>query len=376
MKTMIFYARAGYGHVQVGKVIAQALRSAGLAEDALCAEDSLDSTPRFFAASYPAVYLYCVTYFPQLWGWMYEISDRKPVYDLLRPLRSLANRINGRRLLAKVRAMDPDVIISTHFFTAELLASAKLRGEIRARLVTVITDFYPHTFWVNEGTDAYWVMSSEGAEDLIRRGVPAEKITAGGIPADPKFRHSGRREAVLRQWEMDPARFTILLSSGSFGLGPQEKLLRVLEEFSDRIQVFVVCGKNDALKTKLEAETFRFPVRIFGFVDFMPDLMEASDLMIAKSGGSTTVESLAKGIPMVVVRPIPGQESRNARLLKDRNTSFFIETPEQACLIVKNILAGPELIRNKQEAIRSLAKPDAADDIARFILKGDAGLRA
>ena len=235
-------------------------------------------------------------------------------------------------------------------------------------VTTVITDFYPHSFWVNPGTDYYWVMNEESRADLVKRGVADDKILVGGIPADPVFKPSGRKKEILKQWGFAPDRFTILLASGSFGLGPKEKMLEALTEFGDEIQCFVVCGNNEKLKEKLARTQYAFPTQVFGFVDFMPDLMEASDLLIAKSGGATTVESMMKDLPMIVVHPIPGQEMRNADFLKKHNASFFIQEPEQVKLIVQNILKSPELLKNKHRSIREIAKPNAAEDLVSFVL--------
>ena len=96
--------------------------------------------------------------------------------------------------------------------------------------------------------------------------------------------------------------------------------------------------------------------------------MEASELLIAKSGGVTSTESLIKGIPMVVMSPIPGQETRNAALLRARNASFFMERPSNIEVIVRAILENPGLLKEKKIAMAGLAKPHAAEDLVSFIL--------
>ena len=44
--------------------------------------------------------------------------------------------------------------------------------------------------------------------------------------------------------------------------------------------------------------------------------MSISDLVVTKPGGLTTTESLASGLPIVAINPIPGQEEKNAELKK------------------------------------------------------------
>ncbi len=369
MKIKIFHASAGYGHHKVAQVIQKAFLSRGLRSEDVTCEDALDSTPFYFRRLYPAIYFYSVKYAPRLWGWFYENLDRPAISHLVAPWRTLHNLYMGRKLLRRIMIDQPDIIICTHFFSAELFATAKRQGKIRSKIMIVITDFFPHAVWVNEGTDFYWGMSEETRQNLIRRGVPKEKIMAGGIPVDSSFQPSGRKTEILKKWGFSSERFTILLTSGSFGLGPQLEILKALDTFSSRIQCFAVCGNNQSLKISLEQESFSFPLKIFGFIDFMPDLMEASDLMIAKSGGSTTTESFAKGIPMVVLEPIPGQEMRNAQLLKDRDASYFMKQPFQIKVILQSILDRPEMHQQKMKSVQGLARPHAAEDLVNYVLQ-------
>jgi len=369
VKLRVFYASAGHGHQRVAEVIAKVFRSRDLTEEEVHVEDSLASTSPLFRWIYPETYYRFVRHHPKLWGWFYETLDRPKIYALIKPFREWANQFEGGRLLKRMQKENPEHILCTHFFSAELFSRAKKQGKIKSTITTVITDFSPQSFWVNEGTDYYWVANDESKQDLKKRGVAGERVFVGGIPVDPVFMPSGRKKDILKKWGFSEDRFTLLLSSGSFGLGPKEHILRELDEFSYRIQCFVVCGNNRRLQKSLEAEQHSFPKIVFGFIDFMPELMEATDLLIAKSGGSTTVESLAKDLPMVVVHPIPGQEMRNAHFLKEHNASFFIEEPEQIKIILRNIFENAELLHAKHRAIQAIAKPHAADDLVSFILE-------
>jgi processive 1,2-diacylglycerol beta-glucosyltransferase len=213
-------------------------------------------------------------------------------------------------------------------------------------------------------------MADETKQDLVRRGIPDGMITAGGIPILPTFKPTGKKNEILKKYGLEENRFTLLLTSGSFGLGPQEAILEELKAFKDKVQCFVVCANNKELKAILESKTYPYPVKIFGFIDFMPDLMEASDLMVAKSGGSTTSEALTKGVVMVVMAPIPGQETRNVKLLKIRDAAYFLNDPHEIHDIIKSILDDPNTLQKKRDAIKRLAKPDASDDLVKMILAG------
>lgn len=371
MKIALFHANAGYGHKKVAMVTEESLKRLGGADISVEQYDILDKTSALTRHMYPFSYFFAVKNFPKLWGWMYETLDHPGVYRFIRPFRSAFNRFEGRRWLSWMKAEKPDVVICTHFYSAELFSRAKREGRLQAKIIVVITDFEPHTFWVNPGTDIYWVMTEEARTELIRRGVPAEQVIAGGIPVDPVFKPQGTCEEIRRKYDLYPHRLTVLLTSGSFGLGAQLETLRAMQAFKDRIQAIVVCGQNEKLKQRLEETPFLFPVKIFGFVKFMPELMEASDLLIAKAGGSTTVESLAKEVPLVLSGSIPGQESRNADYLLARYAAFSMQEPRQIELILRNIFENPGMLEEKKKTIRAIAKPTSAEDLARYILKGE-----
>lgn len=368
MKIDIIHATAGEGHRKIAMAIEDAFKRLKRPDLQIRLINSLDFTDKIFQKTYAPFYYWSVCHAPNLWGFFYEFLDISWTYKLIYPFRVLTNNLHAKPLLEDIVKNQPDVIISTHFMPPEILGRAKRKGLIKSKMITVITDFFPHTVWVNPGTDLYWVMAEETKQDLLRRGVPENDIKVGGIPILPAFKPMGRKQELLKKFGLEENRFTILLTSGSFGLGPQEAILDELKKFRDKIQCFVVCGNNKELKTILDAKPYPYPVKIFGFIDFMPDLMEASDLMVAKSGGSTTSESLTKGVLMVVMHPIPGQETRNVRLLKLRQAAFFLEKPEEIQEIVKSILENPTTLQQKQAAAKSLAKPDAADHLVQTVL--------
>ncbi len=370
MKIDIIHATAGEGHRKIAMAIQDGLARLNRNDLQVRLMNSLDYTNALFQKTYTPFYYWSTRHAPALWGFLYEFLDHTWSYRLVRPLRSFINSFNAKKLLDEVVGNPPDVIVSTHFLSPELLGRAKENGLIRSKMITVITDFYPHAVWINPGTDHYWVMADETKQELIRRGVPASIITVGGIPVLPTFKPMGRKIELLKKYGLEENRFTILLTSGSFGFGTQEAILEELKAFKDKIQCFVVCANNKELKATLESKIYPFPLKTFGFIDFMPDLMEASDLMVAKPGGSTTSEALTKGVVMVIMASIPGQETRNVKLLKIRDAAYFLNDPREIHGIIQSILDDPSTLQKKRAAITRLAKPDASEDLVKMILAG------
>lgn len=370
MKIAILHASAGHGHRKIAEAVREGFLASGVPENEILLWDALDQTPFWFAQLYRGSYFYSVKHLPQLWGAMYESSDHPVLYHGGgKFVRRLVNGWIGKKLIRRMIEAKPSAVVSTHFLAPEVLGWAKEEGWISSYLVTVVTDFLGHSFWVNPGTDHYWIMGEEGKRDLEKRGVPSEKITAGGIPVSPRFMAQGKKKEYRLKEGLDLDLFTLLITSGSFGLGPTAEVLDSLKEWGSEIQVIIVCGENQTQYQSLKAKNFPFKTKLYGYVSHMHELMEASDLIIAKPGGSTASEALAKGIPMAILAPIPGQEARNTGVLKERNAAFFLGKPSDIRVILKAIKDYPQVLDEKRRLLRQFGKPEASLALARFVLE-------
>jgi processive 1,2-diacylglycerol beta-glucosyltransferase len=285
-------------------------------------------------------------------------------------IHRLSNASHGKVLEEILVKQNPDVFIATHFFPAEVAAYLKLKGRLKARLITVITDYMPHNVWISPGVDAYVVGMALTKQELIHRGVPEERIHVLGIPINPKFSMKGDRQAVAARLGTDPALFTLLVISGGFGTGPMEELVRALKSIPEPLQVLVVTGKNTALAQKLESmkETYPHKLRVYGFVDNMYELMDLSDLMVTKPGGLSCTEAMMKGLPMVLVAPIPGQETRNARIIEKLGAAVMAGRVEKTPAIIRELHDNPARLKEMRHRGESAGRPNAAEEIARMAL--------
>ncbi len=366
-KIGIFYANAGEGHRKVAESIRDELVATFDKNTQIVCRDSLDYTYPFFKASYPSCYKFLVTKAPGLWGWVYDFFDQQEVFWFWRPLRRIFNRIKVHGLEKFFIKERFDIIISTHFQSAEIAAALKRKKKIESVVFTVITDFSAHTLWVNPGTDYYAVMHPDSAETVVARGGDEKSVFVTGIPVNREFLELYNRPEVLDSLGLDTNKKTILLTSGGFGMGPIVPMIRSLERYADRIQLIVVSGRNAQLKEQLERLETTLPLKILGFVDYMPKLMAVSDLIIAKAGGSTVCESLAVGLPLAIFSYIPGQEERNVNLLLKYSAARKIEKPQEIEKVVNDLLHQPEAMRRWREGIRSVARPFAAKEVVVFI---------
>ena len=364
MKLLILHASAGAGHKRAAEALAAAAQAADTGHD-VCVRDILDFTPPIFHRTYAKGYLDIVRTMPELWGYMYARSDRRALLPHRKQIRSVFNKLNTQKFLRFYDDFAPDAVICTHFMPLEILATRARQEEAVVPLYCVVTDFAVHALWIMEGVTRYYVATEEARRHLVRKGQPPERVKLTGIPIDPVFARSVPPETARRKLGLRPELPALLLLSGGCGVGPTCELIASLRELTRSCQLLVVAGNNAKLKAEAEAAaaTLRIPATIYGFVNNMHELMDAVDVVISKPGGLTSSEVLAKGKPMIVIDPIPGQEQRNCEYLLEAGAALRLFEIEDAPYKIETFLAdAPHRTRMAQNA-RALGHPHAAAEI-------------
>jgi len=366
-KTLILYSTAGIGHKKAALAVKEAFDRSG--RDAVLL-DALDYTSTFFRALYGPTYLFLVKYVPTIWGFFYYMLDNPLVYALVRPFRRLTNHVNSKKLVEFLLTTKPDTVIVTHFFPSEVIADLKKKGLLRTRLISVITDYKSHLFWLSKYVDCYIAASDYTKEDFMRRGIPAERIKVFGIPCASSFSREHDPEAICRKVGLAHGKKTVFILGGGFGVGPIKKIALSLDKAKEDFQAIVVCGYNAGLYKALKrvARSARHRFRVFGFVDNVDELMAVSDVLVSKSGGITVTEALNADLPMIVVSPIPGQEMRNYAFLKKNKAAAKIRSARDIVKVIRKLFGKGELdiLKGNVKKIRLLGSADKiAEDACR-----------
>ncbi|MBU1124817.1 MAG: hypothetical protein KKC84_02215, partial [Candidatus Omnitrophica bacterium] len=332
MKILITYASAGAGHYKVAESVYGYLKEHHFPHE-IKLVDVLDGTNALFRWFYTFGYSWVITKARHSWWLAYWITNWRFLRPISRAIATFLNDINTDRFLKILVHEDPDVIISTHFLCSEIASTFKNAHKIHSRIITIITDFGVHQFWVTEGVDLYIVASEFTKEQLLKEGVEAEKISVLGIPVRHKFFQQYDRTHLAQKIGLSEKKFTVLVMTGSFGIGPLED---IVERLSPHVQVIVVCASNTELYWHLLAKGYE-DVKVFGFVDNPHELMAISDLIITKPGGVTIAEILAMEIVPLFITPIPGQETINVAVLRKYGIGFMPGSLENITRMVFNL---------------------------------------
>jgi processive 1,2-diacylglycerol beta-glucosyltransferase len=369
----VLHATAGVGHKRAAEALAGAV--AAIEPSAIVRDvDTLVFASRWYRGTYAASYNAMAAHAPRLWGALYHSWEMAPVNRSTAPVRLGLDRLNLRRLVRVVERERPGAVVCTHFLPVEALSPRRGRG-LGAPLYCVITDFAAHPFWAFPHVDRYFVAAPTVADELAGHGVPRARIEVTGIPVDPRFAQRVGRDAARARFGLDPERPVILVMGGGRGVGPLGELAERLSGLAAGPQVLVVCGTNARLRNEIDhlpaGRTGR--IRTLGFTHEVDVLLEACDLMVGKAGGLTCSEALVKGAPLIVFRPTPGQEVRNARFLASGGAAVHADSVEEVVRAARRWLADPQAREQVREAQSRLARPDAAHTVARRVL-GDIGV--
>lgn len=368
MKLLILHASAGNGHRRAAEALSEAALAAGCT---VTMRDILDFTAPLYRKTYAEGYLNLVRAAPELWGYLYAQSDKHALRPLDRRIRAVFNRLNTLTFLRFFKREAPDAVLCTHFMPLELVAHLRKSRRHGVPLHGVVTDFAVHALWYASGVDHYYVATDEARRQLLRMGQGAAGISITGIPIMARFGAGVPAAQARQQLGLLPDKPAVLLLSGGFGVGPTVELIRAFVAEPPGCQLVVVAGKNPAMEAAAReaARGAALPVTVLGFVNNIHDYMDACELLISKPGGLTTSEALAKGKPLMIVDPIPGQEQRNCEHLLEAGCAVRLFDAPDAPWKVRSLLENPARLAALSARARTLGHPHAAADIIAAVMR-------
>jgi UDP-N-acetylglucosamine:LPS N-acetylglucosamine transferase len=212
----------------------------------------------------------------------------------------LASRLGRRRLLAAVQAAGADVVVCTYPPANHVLAVERARGRLRVPLVSAITDLAALRYWAHPGCDLHLIIHAESAAEVRAIAGPDARIAhVRGLSADG-FGTPADGAAARAAFGLDGAAPVVTVSGGGWGVGDLRTAVDAALAAAPGVQVVVLCGHNRPLQRHLD-ERFGAGgrVRTLGFIDRMPELLAATDVLVHSTAGLTVQEALVRGARVI-----------------------------------------------------------------------------
>ena len=361
MDVLILSASFGSGHKAVSEAIKKELEDTYNLK--ACIEDIYELLNPKLNRINAALYIKLMRYTPAFYGLFYNLT-----YDLKidNSLNRIASYIGRGKLLELIEGYKPKVVVSTYPTYTGMLSYLKSEKRIKLYAITIITDFVAHSQWIHKYIDAYFVASDEVALNLIKKGVPPENIYVSGIPVEKSFNQNYDIEFLKEKYGIEKEIPLILVMNLSFG-NPWvlKEVCEVINSINFDFQTLVLCGKDERLY-KIASSIGSRIKPLQGNVN-IAELMNISKILITKSGGITTSEGLAKGLPMIFYKPVPGQEWHNADYVSRHGAGIIVKEKYELKNILYALLTNEKLYGSIRERAISIAKPYATKCVAKHI---------
>ncbi|WP_338789366.1 diglucosyl diacylglycerol synthase [Metabacillus sp. FJAT-53654] len=363
-KVLILTAKYGNGHVQVAKTLENKCKELGFEKVVVCNLYS-ESFPVFSEIT-QYLYLKSFSIGKQFYRIFYYGVDK--IYN--KRMMNLYFKMGHKRLHQIVTSEQPDMIINT--FPMIVVPEYRRKTGTVIPTFNVLTDFCLHRIWVHENIDKYYVASNHVKEKLIQVGIHPGTVNVTGIPIRSQFEDEVCKKEIYAKYNLDSSKKTLLIMAGAHGvLKNVKELCQSFISKSDNIQTVVVCGNNALLKESLDPLTHSNPeqIKVLSYVERVDELYRIASCMITKPGGITLTEATALGVPVILFKPVPGQEKENAHFFEDNNAAIIVNQIEDISEEVYKLLEDEHRLEQMKMNIKKLHVPGSADLIVEDMIK-------
>lgn len=372
-KIVIFYASYGGGHLSAAKSIKQYID-----ENYQDVQTELIDCVKYVNTAFEKLTTAAYKEMAKKAPWAWEKVYYNAQNGFIGKVSTTANKIMAVKMAKLFRELKPDYVISTHPFSSQMTSYLKQKGKTNCSLTTVLTDFAEHDQWLigSRFVDFFFVSNEAMKKNMINNyNIDANKIHVTGIPISERFSKKYNKEEICSNFEISPNKKTVLFfGGGEYGLG-KSKTINILENLADfkDIQVIAIAGKNEKLKSAFEnvvkEKNRENDIKVLPFTTLVPELMSISDLVVTKPGGLTTSESLASGLPLIIINPIPGQEEENANFLENAGAGIWLKKTDNVKEVLQSVLLDDKKIQTMKSHSQELAKPNSTQDICKIIFE-------
>ena len=334
-RILIFSMSCGGGHNSAAKALANALNKR---KNAVCKIIDVMDLNRTFSSKamigfWKRFFPFSAQKFSIPYGLVYYLTDNSVIWNLVHFF--IFKRFKSI-LLSEIIKNKADIVISVIPVLNSTLADAIREMPLRVPFhIAVLDPLTFHTSWFESRADKIYIGTQEAKDGVVSHGISESKVSVTGIPIDMKFYGKKMPKSKARKlYGLDKDKFTVILLGGGEG---SEKILKIVKEIIEsqlKVNIIVVCGKNANMRKKLH----HYPIKIFGYTHEMEKLMDASDLAITKAGPTTIEECVVKGLPIIIMDYIPGQERGNIKYAKSKTLAYYPKRAKDIPAIVRDFM--------------------------------------
>ena len=335
MKILLLSCSTGEGHNHCALAVKEALERAGHRAEFL---DMLNMFGDPGPLSFDKVLNRISTKAPDVFGMMYHAGQMYSATGVTSPIY-LANTRHAKQLYDFILENGYEAVVCSHLFPMETLTHLRRKGLELPPCYAILSDYTCIPFLVETELDGYFVPHEEVRGDCTRAGVPAEKLHTTGMPVAAKFTLPMTKEEAREKLALPMDKRIYLIMTGGIGCGDAVSLCDAIRRVPDEQSLLCVLpGRNEELRSALEAQYHGEGVLTVPFTDQVPAYMHAADVLLSKAGGISSSEAAVLGVPLVHTMAIPGVETLNAEFFARHGMSYFAKNVDEAARFADRLI--------------------------------------
>lgn len=362
---LVVTASMGSGHNKAANAVAEAIKRK-YPVNKINVIDFMSTETAYFNSLVKDIYLKMLDHTPSVYEFFYKFTSDSTKGSTIQSVFAHAMKKDMRELIKKYEA---DMVICTHPFPCAAASYLKQTGEINIPLITVMTDFCVHQFWLYKNIDIYFTANDLLKKEMVNQGLLEEHIFVTGIPVGYNFRVDYNRDDLLTKFKLEKDKPVALIMGGGLGLGGVKNALCQLERLKKDIQILVITGANVALWSEMNeyAQHSKHKIFVWGYSHNIQEFMSVATFLISKPGALTISEALTRELPMILHDPIPGPEVDNAKFVSDNGAAIWVRHQDTLDAVVREVLSDATILPKLRNNAKVLKKPYASDNIADVI---------
>jgi processive 1,2-diacylglycerol beta-glucosyltransferase len=264
-----------------------------------------------------------------------------------------------------IKKFKPHIIVNT--FPVISASEYKRKLDINIPVINVVTDYCCHRLWVNENLDRIYLATDDLKKTLQGMNIPTSKLQVTGIPIRNEFETKLDIKEIYNKYNIDPNRKTVLISAGANGLLKNPADLCYKLNIHEELQTIIVCGNNTKLKAKIDSMNMK-NIYSFAYINEIHELYKISDLIITKPGGITLSEAAAANLPLILYKPVAGQEKENADYFESKGAALVANSIKELETHTINLINNPVKLKKMRRNLKKFYKPDSSKKIVDDLL--------
>ncbi|MDQ0207901.1 MGDG synthase family glycosyltransferase [Alkalicoccobacillus murimartini] len=357
---LLFHMSIGYGHTKTAEILKKEVMRQTHYHPQLI--DMLCLFPWWQQDLIRSSYYRLLQFAPTMWGRYYKKTATSP--SVLFPSDFILKAMSSN-LASILQNRHPPFIISTHPLVTKMIAIWKQELNITTPLYHVCTDFGFHQLALHPQVNGYFHSGFKVEVGHITKHP--ELFFPFGIPVEQEKKQHICKWNTRKKYGFSRNERILMIAGGGEGIAQYEEIIRALQFFPP-LTILCMTGINNRVNQLQTEQNSGHTIHFIPFTKDFSMYVRLADVLITKAGGQTLAHAITTNTPLVLFRPIPGQEEENAYLLEERGAAFYARNSQELVEAVELLITNDSIRYERLTKAQKVSRPNSASRIIHQIV--------